>query len=176
MLSRMQNNLLPYRAIVPKIDKTAFIAPNAYVIGDVEIGPESSIWYGCTVRGDVNDIKIGARTNIQDGSVIHVTRKVSGTYIGDDVTVGHMAMLHACRVGDRAFIGMQACILDEAVIEPGAMVAAGALVTPGKIVPSGQLWGGRPARYMRDMTEEEIAFLAVSADNYVRLAREYMED
>ncbi len=165
--------LLPYRDILPTIDDSAWIAENAAVIGDVEIGEESNIWFGCTVRGDVNDIKIGKRTNIQDNSVIHVTRKLSGTYIGDEVTVGHGAILHACTIGNRAFIGMGACVMDEAVVEDGAMVAAGALVTPKKVVKSGQLWGGSPARYMRDLTDEEVTFLGVSADNYVRLAKEY---
>ncbi len=165
--------LLPYRDILPTIADDAWIAENAAVIGDVEIGAESNIWFGCTVRGDVNDIKIGKRTNIQDNSVIHVTRKLSGTYIGDEVTVGHSAILHACTIGNRAFIGMGACVMDEAIVEDGAMVAAGALVTPKKVVKSGQLWGGSPARYMRDLTEEETVFLAISADNYVRLANEY---
>ena len=165
--------ILPYKDIHPKIDKTAFIAPNAAVVGDVEIGAETGIWFGCQIRGDVNDVKIGARTNIQDGSVIHVTRKVSGTYIGDEVTVGHMALLHACTIGDQAFIGMQACVMDEAVVEDRAMVAAGSLVTPGKRVPTGQLWAGRPACYMRDLTDEERDFLKTSSANYVHLARDY---
>ncbi|MAI62321.1 MAG: gamma carbonic anhydrase family protein [Micavibrio sp. TMED27] len=170
----MSNFIYPYKNIVPTISKSAFVAPSASIIGDVEIGDESSVWYGCTLRGDVNDIKIGARTNIQDGSVIHVTRNLQGTYIGDEVTVGHLALLHACRIGNRAFIGMQACVMDGAVVEDGAMVAAGALVTPNKVVPTGQLWSGRPAKYMRDLTEEEIAFLKISADNYVRDSREYL--
>lgn len=167
--------IYPYRKIRPRIDPSAFIAGNAAIIGDVEIGAESSIWFGCTVRGDVNDIRIGARTNIQDNSVIHVSSTGQGTYIGRDVTVGHAAILHACTIGDEAFIGMQACIMDDAIIEPGAMVAAGALVTLGKRVPSGQLWGGRPARYMRDLNDEERAFLTHSAARYVKLAKSYME-
>lgn len=165
--------ILPYKDILPTIDEAAWIAPNAAVIGDVHIGAESNIWFGCTVRGDVHEIRIGARTNIQDNSVLHVTREVSGTYIGDEVTIGHGAIIHACTIGNQCLIGMGAVLLDEARVEDRAMVAAGALVTPGKVVKSGQLWGGSPARYMRDLTEEEIAFLAVSADNYVRLAGEY---
>lgn len=168
------NNILPYRDILPEIEQSVFVAPTACVIGDVEIGAQSSIWFGCTVRGDVHEIRIGARTNIQDGSVIHTTRKVAGTYIGDDVTVGHMALLHACTIGNRAFIGMGAIIMDQAVVEDDAMVAAGALLTPGKRVPSGQLWGGSPARYMRDLTKEELAFFKISANNYVELAKEYL--
>lgn len=166
--------ILPYRGVMPKIDPSVFVAKSASIIGDVEIGTESNIWFGTTIRGDVHEIRIGKRTNIQDGCVIHVTRNVSGTYIGDEVTVGHMALLHACTIGDQAFIGMKACVMDEAVVEAGAMVAAGALVTPGKRVPSGQLWAGSPARYMRDLTDDDKAFLPVSADNYVRLSREYM--
>ena len=163
-----------FKNIFPKIDGSAFVAENAVIIGDVEIGGESSIWYNCVLRGDVNNIKIGARTNIQDGTVIHVSSTGQGTYIGDDVTVGHMALLHACTIRDRAFIGMKACVMDDAVIEEEAMVAAGALVTPGKRIPSRQLWGGSPARYMRDLTVEEIKFLKFSADRYVELPREYL--
>jgi carbonic anhydrase/acetyltransferase-like protein (isoleucine patch superfamily) len=165
--------ITPYRKILPKIHKDAFVAENAAIIGDVEIGADSGIWYGCTLRGDVNDIKIGARTNIQDGTVIHVSSSTQGTYVGDDVTVGHMALLHACTIGDLAFIGMKACVMDDAIVEPRAMVAAGALVTSGKTVPSGQLWAGSPAKYMRDLTEKELEFLQFSADRYVDLSKEY---
>ena len=168
--------LLKFQNLSPKIKPSAFIAETATLIGDVVVGEESSIWYGCTIRGDVNDIKIGKRSNIQDGSVIHVSSTTQGTYIGDEVTVGHMALLHACTIGDRAFIGMKACVMDDARVEEEAMVAAGALVTSGKIIPSGQLWGGAPARYMRDLTAEDREFLKFSADRYVRLAGKYMEN
>lgn len=164
-----------FKNTMPKIEASAFLAENAVIIGDCEIGDESSIWYNCVLRGDVNDIKIGKRSNIQDGTVIHVSSTTQGTYIGDDVTVGHMALLHACTIGDRAFIGMQACVMDDAIVEEEAMVAAGALVTPGKRIPSRQLWGGRPAKFMRHLTEEEIEFLRVSASRYVRLSREYLK-
>ena len=120
--------ILPYKNITPTIHDSAWIADNSVVAGDVEIGEKSSIWFGVQMRGDVHEIRIGARTNIQDNAVVHVTRNLSGTYIGDDVTVGHGAILHACRVEDKCLIGMGAIILDEAVIETGAMVAAGALV------------------------------------------------
>ena len=164
----------PFKHISPKTGRNVFIAESAAIIGDVTIGDDSSVWYGCTLRGDVNDITIGRRTNIQDGSVIHVSSTTQGTYIGDDVTVGHMALLHACTIGDRAFIGMKACVMDDAKVEDGAMIAAGALVTSGKVVPSGQLWGGTPARYMRDLTGEESDFLTFSASRYVKLAQEYL--
>lgn len=166
--------ILPYKKILPKIAKDAWVADNAIVTGDIEIGAESNIWFGVTMRGDVHEIRIGKRTNIQDNSVVHVTRGVSGTYIGDEVTVGHGAIIHACTLKDQAFIGMGAIILDEAVVEEKAMVAAGAVVTPRKVIPTGQLWGGNPARYMRDLTEEEIAFFPKSADNYVRLSKDYL--
>ena len=165
----------PFKNKAPQIDASAFVAENAVIIGDVEVGTESSIWYNCVLRGDVNDIKIGQRSNIQDGTVIHVSSTTQGTYIGDDVTVGHMALLHACTIGDRAFIGMQACVMDDAIVEEEAMVAAGALVTPGKRIPSRELWGGRPAKFMRKLTEDEIEFLKFSADRYVRLSREYLK-
>lgn len=163
----------PYRNVLPKIDPTAFVAETATVIGDIEIGPESSIWYGCVLRADVNDIRIGARTNIQDGTVIHVSRGVQGTYIGDGITVGHMALLHACTLESGCFIGMKACIMDRAVVESGAMVAAGALVTPGKRVKAGWLWAGSPARPIRELTQEDVASFTVSSRHYADLAMEY---
>ena len=170
----MTKLIYPYKDILPKIDKSAFIAPTACLIGDVEVGAESSIWYGCTLRGDVNDIRIGKRTNVQDGTVIHVSSTTQGTYVGDEVTVGHMALLHACTIGDQAFIGMKACVMDDAIVEPRAMVAAGALVTSGKTVPTGELWGGSPARFMRKVDRKELEFLSFSADRYVKLSREYL--
>lgn len=166
--------LYPFQKKAPKIHKTTFVAPSADIIGDVKIGAKSSIWYQCVLRGDVNDIKIGGRTNVQDGTVIHVSSTTQGTYIGDDVTIGHMALIHACTIGDKAFIGMKACVMDDAFVEPKAMVAAGALVTSGKIVPSGQLWAGTPAKYIRDLSEKELEFLEFSAERYVRLSRKYI--
>lgn len=166
-------NIIPYKNILPKIDATAFIAPNAYIIGDVEIGADSSVWFASTVRGDESDIKIGARTNIQDNTVIHIARMVQGTYIGDDVTIGHGCVIHACTIGNLSLIGMNSCILDGAKVEDKAMLAAGSLLTPGKVVPTGQLWGGSPARYMRDLREDEIKHLQWSSDNYVGLAQAY---
>jgi len=167
---------LPYKGKLPQAGVDVFIAHNAVIAGDVVIGAESSIWFNCTVRGDVNNIIIGKRTNIQDGTVIHVSSTGQGTYIGDDVTVGHMALLHACTIENEAFIGMQACVMDNAYIETGAMVAAGALVTPGKRVLSGQLWGGSPAKYMRDLTPEEKAYIRHSSKHYVGIAKNYLQD
>ncbi|PCI56233.1 MAG: gamma carbonic anhydrase family protein [Alphaproteobacteria bacterium] len=169
----MSNFILPYKGITPQIHDSAFIAPSASIIGDVQIGEDSNIWYNCALRGDVNDIKIGKRTNIQDGTVIHVTTDFQGTYVGDDVTVGHLAILHACTIEDFGFVGMQACVMDGAVVESHGMLAAGALLTPNKRVPSGELWAGSPAKYMRDLTDKERAYIKWSAPHYVELGKEH---
>lgn len=170
----MSNLFTAYRGITPTIRSDAFIAPSADIIGDVVIGAESSIWYGVVVRGDVNYIRIGSRTNIQDGTIIHVWRKEGPTIIGDNVTVGHQALLHACIIEDNSFIGMGATVMDKAVVESGGMVAAGALVTPGKVIKNGEIWAGNPAKFFREMTQEEKDFIAISAQNYVELSREYI--
>lgn len=172
--------ILPYKGdycpqgVSPTISPKAFIAPGAAIVGDVHIGEDTGIWFGCAMRGDVNKIRIGARTNVQDGTIIHVTRKTDPTIIGDGVTIGHCVLLHGCTLEDNSFIGMRATIMDGAVVESGAMVAAGALVTPGKRVPTGQLWAGSPAKYFRDLTEKDLAFFPISAENYVKHAREYL--
>ena len=167
--------ILPYEGVLPRIAADAFIASTAVIIGAVEIGPESSIWFGCVLRGDSNTISVGARTNIQDGTIIHVNHEREGaagtrTVIGSDVTVGHMALLHACTIEDRAFIGMKACIMDGVVVESGGMVAAGALVTPGKRVRKGELWAGSPAKLMRPLSDKEMAYFAYSAKHYCDVA------
>ncbi len=172
--------ILPYqgeyapKAVWPNIHPRAYVAPGVAVIGDVVVGEDCGIWFGCVVRGDVNHIRIGARTNIQDGTMIHVTRKTGPTIIGADVTIGHSALLHACKLEDACFIGMRATVMDDVIVESGGWVAAGALVTPGKRVPKGQIWAGSPAKYFRDLTEEEQAHIMISSENYVRLAREYL--
>ena len=169
--------LLTFGGKSPQVDPAAFVAPGAQVIGDVVIGPESSIWYNCVVRGDVARIRIGARTNIQDGSVVHVDSPKPGaaqghpTLIGDDVLIGHMAMVHGCVLHDRAFVGLGAIVMDGCEIEGGAMLAAGAMLTPGKRIPAGQLWAGRPAKYVRDLSEEELAGQQAGVAHYVALAK-----
>lgn len=165
--------LLPYNGILPTIHETAWIAPGAVVIGDVVIGAHTNVWFGCVIRGDVNTIRIGARTNIQDGTVIHVTRKTGPTVIGSNITIGHRALMHACTVEDDSFIGMGATLLDGSVVQSGAYLAAGALLTPNKRVPAGQMWAGNPAKYFRDVHADEQAFIDISAENYVQLARQY---
>src|SRR4051812_1260884 len=141
--------------VTPRVAPDAFIAPTAAVIGDVEIGPETGIWFHCLVRGDLNTIRIGARTNIQDGTSIHVDSGDASTTIGDDVTVGHNAVIHACILRNRAFVGIGATVLDGAVIEEGGMLGAGGLLTPGKVIGPNELWTGAPAKLRRVMDAEE---------------------
>jgi gamma-carbonic anhydrase len=168
----------PHHGVTPTIAVNAFVAETAVVIGDVTIGEQASIWYGCVLRGDGNYIRVGARTNIQDGTIVHVNHEREGaagtrTIIGADVTIGHMALIHACTLEDGCFIGMQACVMDGAVVESGAMVAAGALVTPGKRVKHGELWGGSPAKLMRKLTEAELKYFAYTVEHYVEMAVSY---
>lgn len=179
----MDQQIITYNNITPKIDQSSFIANNVVITGDVTVGQNSGIWYGTVIRGDVAKIRIGNYTNIQDNSVIHVTRpnhshnktgnEGGPTIIGNYVTIGHSAIIHACNIADYSFIGMGAIIMDLAKIEEFAMVAAGAVVTPGKIVKSGQIWAGNPAKYFRDLTKEEKEYIKISAENYWQLAQEY---
>ena len=172
-------HLLSFGGQTPRVDPAAFVAPGAQLIGDVEIGPEASIWYNCVLRGDVNRIRIGARTNVQDGSVIHVDSPKPGrdegnpTLVGADVLIGHMAMVHGCRLHDRAFVGLGAIVMDGCEIESGAMLAAGAMLTPGKRIPAGQLWAGRPAKYVRDLSAADIDGMRAGVAHYVELARRH---
>lgn len=171
-----------FQGTAPKIDSTAFIAETAVIVGDVEVGAQSSIWYNVVARGDVNFIRIGARTNIQDLSMLHVTHRKneqdSGAplVIGDDVTVGHSVTLHGCTVGNGSFIGMQAIVMDKAVIGEGALIGARSLVTEGTVVPPYTLWVGAPAKMKRELTAEEIAWLKKSPQNYVKYALQYLND
>ena len=173
-------NIRPYRGIYPSIHPTAYIDPDARVIGEVSIGEDASMWPFVVARGDVNTITIGARSNIQDNSILHVTH--DGPYtpgglalvIGDDVTVGHGAILHAATIGNHALIGMGAVVLDGAVVGEHAFIAAGAVVAPGKRVEPGTLWRGNPARYARDLNDTEREQLAYSAHHYVRLKNSYL--
>ena len=172
----MSGVLLPYKKTTPTIAGDAFIAPNAMVIGDVIVGAESGIWFNCVLRGDVNKIVIGNRTNIQDGSVVHVSGVGKGTHIGNNVTVGHMALIHACSLEDGCFIGMSATVMDDCIVETGALVAAGALVAPGRRVLAGQVWGGTPARYLRDIRDTDIEMINYTVPRYVELANQYRKE
>ncbi|MBI3598775.1 MAG: gamma carbonic anhydrase family protein [Nitrospirae bacterium] len=164
-----------FQGKTPKIHANIFLAPSADVIGDVEIGNDSSVWFNTVIRGDVHFIRIGERTNIQDLSILHVTRKTHPLIIGNDVTVGHHVTLHGCTISNRVLIGMGAVLLDGAVISDDAIVGAGALVTEGMIIPPFTLVIGVPAKIKRGLTEEEIAFLRKSAQNYVELAQLYIK-
>lgn len=162
-----------YQGITPKLDESVFCVNSAEIIGDVEIGAQSSVWFQVVIRGDVNFIRIGARTNIQDGAVIHVTHEVHPTLIGDDVTIGHNVTLHGCKIGNRCLVGMGAVVMDAAEVEDDSMVAAGALVTPGTRVPSGTLYAGSPAKYKRHLSDDEIVSLKQSAQNYLEYTENY---
>ncbi len=166
--------ILPCGGHSPEIVGDVYVAPGAAVIGDVVIGPGSSVWFNAVVRGDFNEVRIGSRSNIQDGTVIHVASYGSGSYIGDDVTIGHNAVIHACTIGSRCLIGMNSTILDGAVVEDGALVAAGALVAPGKTVTAGELWAGNPAKSIRPVSDAETEFIQDSAHRYCQFAKEYM--
>jgi len=165
--------IVPYNGIVPTIAPTAFVAPGAVVAGDVVIGADSGVWFNCVLRGDTDVIRVGERTNIQDGTVVHTSSSGLGAIIGDDVTIGHLALIHACRLESGCFVGMGARVLDGAVVESGAMVAAGALVSPGKRVRSRELWAGIPAKPIRDVTDAEILWFRETVERYIRLAETY---
>jgi carbonic anhydrase/acetyltransferase-like protein (isoleucine patch superfamily) len=172
--------LSPYLNVSPTLGARVYVAPSAVVIGKVTIGDDSSIWPMAVVRGDVHSIQIGARTSIQDGSVLHVTH--DGPYapggrpliIGNDVTVGHRAVLHACTIGNACLVGMGALILDDVETEDLVMIGAGALVTPGKRLETRGLYVGSPARRVRDLTQKEIEFLTYSAAHYVKVKDNYL--
>jgi gamma-carbonic anhydrase len=158
----------------PSVHKSAFIAQGVSLIGDVQIGESASIWFNCVLRGDVQRIVVGARSNIQDGCILHGTTNGSPTLVGSDVTVGHGAILHACTIEDRGFVGFGARVLDGAIVRSGGMLAAGAVLTPGKVVPSGELWAGNPAKLLRSLSEKESEAIQLSADRYVALSRRYL--
>ncbi|HBH36013.1 MAG TPA: gamma carbonic anhydrase family protein [Gammaproteobacteria bacterium] len=172
------SGIRPFKKSYPQIAASAWIDDSAVVIGDITIGDDSSVWPMTVIRGDVNSITIGARSNIQDGSVLHVTHagkhyEGAALSIGDDVTVGHKVILHACTIGDRCLIGMGAIIMDKTIIENDVIIGAGSLVAENKILQSGHLYLGSPAKKIRPLTERELKFLRYSAEHYVELAREY---
>jgi gamma-carbonic anhydrase len=165
--------LIPFRGKSPRIDDSAFIAPGCRIIGDVSIGPEASIWYNCVLRGDASSIRIGARTNIQDGSIVHCdapTPLAPGgfpTIIGDDVLIGHMAMVHGCVIRDRGFIGLGAIIMNGCIVEEDGMLGAGALLPEGKQIGARELWVGRPAKMIRTLDDAALDILQTGTRHYV---------
>ncbi len=173
------SHIRPFEGKAPRIAVDAWVDESAVVIGDVEIGAGSSVWPLCVVRGDIHRIRIGSRSNIQDGSVLHVThdsRFNPGGFplsIEDEVTVGHKVMLHGCRIGRQCLIGMGSVVMDGAVLEPQLILAAGSLVPPGKVLEGGCLWRGSPARRVRELTAEELDYFEYVAGNYARLAAKY---
>lgn len=170
----------PFANVFPNISSSTFLAETAVIIGDVQIGAESSIWFNVVVRGDVNSIRIGSRTNIQDLSLLHVSGRKSDVragaplWIGDDVTVGHQVTLHGCTIENGAFIGMRAMVMDGVFVGDGAMVAAGSLVTEGTVIPPGTLWMGSPARFKRALSADEMNRNLAVAGVYVNLAKQYI--
>ncbi|MET0067319.1 MAG: gamma carbonic anhydrase family protein [Candidatus Thiodiazotropha sp.] len=173
------SNIRPFETHVPRIEDDAWVDETAVVIGDVHIASQASVWPMCVIRGDVHRIRIGARTNIQDGSVLHVSHDsyyLPGgrpLTIGEGVTVGHRVMLHGCEIADGCFIGMDSTILDGAVLESGAMLGAGSLVPQGRRLEGGYLWLGRPARRVRELSEQEKEIIDYTAGHYIRLAQRH---
>lgn len=174
-------NIVPIHGKTPRIHETAFIAPGCTIIGDVEIGEGSSIWYNCVLRADVFRIVIGKRSNVQDGSVLHCDPPRPGDpdgsplIIGDDVLIGHMAMVHGCIIHDRGFVGLGAIVMNKAVIGSDAMLAAGAMLTEGKVMEPRELWGGRPARKMRDLDDAAIMGMRIGTAHYAENAKHHVE-
>jgi carbonic anhydrase/acetyltransferase-like protein (isoleucine patch superfamily) len=164
-----------FRGILPSIDRSAFVVESAEIIGDVTIGKDSSVWFNAVIRGDVNAVRIGERTNIQDGCIVHVRHGAYPCVIGSNITVGHGAILHACTVGDNCLIGMGAIVLDAALIQPYTLVAAGAMVRERGTFPEGSLVGGIPAKVLRRLTDEERRMIEESASGYIEYARQYRD-
>ena len=166
--------LRPYRGRVPRVHPTAFVDSTAQVIGDVELGPHSSVWMEAVIRGDVNTIRIGQRTNVQDGTVVHVMHADHPTVIGDDVTIGHRAIVHGCTVGDRVLVGMGAIVLNGAQIGEDCIIAAGTVVTEGLVVPRRSMVMGVPGKVRRTLTDADVAAILESAANDVRDKQDYL--
>lgn len=165
--------IVPYAGHTPKVADDAFVAPGVVLVGDVEIASQANVWFGCVLRGDVGPIRVGPRTNIQDLTMVHVDSKQYPTLIGADVTIGHNALIHACVLEDGSFVGMAATVMDGAVVEGGGMVAAGALVTPGKRVRKGELWGGSPARLLRELRPDDLANFGRTVAHYAEKGADY---
>ena len=165
--------ILTFKGITPRLAEGVFVAPNATVLGDVELGEGSSVWGGAVLGGDVFPIRIGARTNIQDNAVVHVTGGVASTTVGDDVTVGHLALVHGCTIGSRCLVGMGSVVLDGAIVEDECFIAAGALVPPGMRVPARSMVMGRPGKVVRTLREADLEQIRTAAELYVGYGREH---
>ncbi|WP_199886108.1 gamma carbonic anhydrase family protein [Pseudoalteromonas sp. T1lg23B] len=174
--------LRSYKGIKPKLAEGVYVDTSSVLVGDITLGKDSSIWPLVAARGDVNYIKIGERTNVQDGSVLHLTRATKSNpkgyplIIGDDVTIGHKVMLHGCTLGNRILVGMGAIVMDNVTVEDDVIIGGGALVPPNKTLESGHLYVGSPAKKSRPLSDDELAFLKISAQNYVQLKDEYLEE
>ncbi len=176
-MTRPDVTILAIGGKAPQIHESAFIAPGCRIIGDVRIGPDASIWYNCVIRAEVNYVEIGARSNIQDGSVVHCDGPMPGVpggfpaIIGEDALIGHNSVIHGCTIQNRGFVGLSATVMNGAIVESDGMLAAGAMLTQGKVVGSGQLWAGSPARFVRDLSPEQIAGMALGTAHYVENAK-----
>ena len=166
--------LIKYKKKTPKIKKNVFLAPGSKIIGNVRINSKSSVWFNTVIRGDVEKITIGFNTNIQDLTMIHGTTDGYGTEIGSNVTIGHNCVIHDCKIEDNSLVGMSSTILDGAILKKGSMLAADSLLTGGKIIKSGELWAGKPAKFLRTLSQKEKKFLKESADRYYNLSQEYL--
>lgn len=172
----------PFQGKQPTLGERVMVAPDSYVLGDIVIGADSSVWPGAVIRGDMHEIRIGARTSVQDGAVLHITHASDYNpgghplHIGDDVTIGHQACLHGCRIGNEVLIGIGATVLDGAVIEDQVIIAAGTLVPPGKTLASGYMYMGSPARQARALSDKERSYFRYTAGNYVKLKEAYLDE
>jgi carbonic anhydrase/acetyltransferase-like protein (isoleucine patch superfamily) len=178
----MSTHIRSFKGMTPKLAKGVFVDISAVVIGDVELGDDCSVWPNTVIRGDMHKVRIGNRCSLQDTSVLHITHASDyndGGYpliLGDEVTVGHMAMLHGCTIGNQVLIGMQAMVMDGAIIEDQVVLGAGSLVPPGKVLKSGHLYVGRPAKLVRKLNEKELSYFSYTAGNYVKLKNEYLAE
>ncbi len=169
----MGYKLVDYKNLSPNIHETVYLADGVVIAGDVTIQEYANIWFNSVIRGDVAKITIGKNTNIQDGTVIHTSRFDGPTHIGSNITIGHMALIHACSIEDNAFIGMQSTVMDKSIVEEYGFLGAGSLLSPGKIVRKNELWVGRPAKFVRMITDQEKEFMQGNLQNYLDLAKAY---
>ena len=169
----MGHKIIKFKNLKPKIHESVYIADGVVIAGDVTIAKNANIWFNTVIRGDVAPVTIGQNTNIQDGCVVHTSRFDGPTNIGSNITIGHMALIHACTIEDNAFIGMQSAIMDKAIVEEFGFVGAGSLLPPGKVLKKKELWVGSPAKFIRNVTDEELDFMRGNVENYLSLSSEY---